>query len=42
MSDDNKPKVFLVEPPQNWSEMTDDEKYAWAAKLSDRLKPDDA
>jgi hypothetical protein len=43
MSDEQtKPKVVLAEPPQNWREMTEDEKYAWAAKISERLKPDDA
>jgi len=44
MSDDEttkKPKVFLAKPPKKVNEMTEDEMYAWAHQLSERLKPDE-
>lgn len=41
MSDDEnkKPLVFLSKPPKKISEMTQEEKYAYARKLSARLNP---
>jgi hypothetical protein len=41
MSDDNettkKASIFLAKPPKKISEMTDEEKLAWARQLADRL-----
>jgi hypothetical protein len=34
----NQPKKVFIRPPDNWDEMTDEQRYDWSSAFVSRLK----